>query len=416
MIKTIIPSAITGELRANPSKSAMQRAVALSMLARGKSIIRNPGQSQDGLAALQVAGRLGALIRQFEDRIEITGNGVDPQISEINCGESGLSIRMFTPLAAICARPLVITGQGSLALRPMHFFEKMLPALGVSCQTTGGRLPIRIKGPLRAGNIEVDGSLSSQFLTGLLMAFGAVADQAEVRVRNLKSKPYIGLTLELMAIFGVKVVNDHFQHFVFEKKQRYVPTDYTVEGDWSGAAFLLVAGAVSGHISVSGLRTDSAQSDKAILQALENCRANVRVGQQALSVSTGDLRAFDFDATDCPDLFPPLVALAAHCQGTSTISGVSRLAHKESDRGKTLQQEFATLGIGIALVGDQMRVTGGKIRGARVDSHQDHRIAMACAVAGLTAGGPVVIDGAEAVNKSYPEFWDHLRSAGVNMQ
>lgn len=415
---TISPGKIHGTVTANPSKSAMQRAVAAALLSKGTSIIRNPGLSNDCLAALDVAEKLGAVVKRAADHIEITGTGLqNAPAGEINCGESGLGIRMFTPIAALSSQPIVINGHGSLTVRPMNFFEEVLPQLGVKITTQEGRLPLHIQGPLQARNITIDGSLSSQFLTGLLMAFGAVAEDVTITVKDLKSKPYIALTLQLMEQFGVKVTAERFEQFHFGRKQPYQAGDYTVEGDWSGAAFLLVAAAVAGKAEIHHLNVQSAQSDKAILEALEKAGAHLLPGVFTMNVEQNKLHAFDFDATDCPDLFPPLVALAANCIGTTKILGVSRLAHKESDRGKTLQEEFGKLGILIELHGDEMLVHGGTgITGGTVRSHNDHRIAMACAVAALTASGPVVIEDAEAINKSYPEFYDHLQQIGGLVQ
>ncbi|PSL29925.1 3-phosphoshikimate 1-carboxyvinyltransferase [Chitinophaga ginsengisoli] len=412
---TISPGAISGTVTANPSKSAMQRAVAAALLSNGTSIIRNPGLSNDCLAALDVAGKLGAVIKRNEDHIEITSKGVFPSAenNEINCGESGLGIRMFTPIAALSDQAITINGHGSLTTRPMDFFEQVLPQLDVKCKTREGKLPLNIQGPLKAKNITIDGSLSSQFLTGLLMAYGAVAEDVTITVKDLKSKPYIALTLQLMEQFGVQVKEEQFEKFHFGKHQAYKAGEYTVEGDWSGAAFLLVAAAVAGKAEVHHLNTQSAQSDKAILEALEKAGAGLLPGVFTVIVQKNKLQAFDFDATDCPDLFPPLVALAANCEGTTKIIGVNRLAHKESDRGKTLQEEFGKMGIAIELHGDEMLVHGGTgIKGAVVKSHNDHRIAMACAVAALTADAPVVIEDAEAINKSYPEFYEHLEKIG----
>lgn len=181
-----------------------------------------------------------------------------------------------------------------------------------------------------------------------------------------------------------------------------------MEGDWSGAAFLLVAGAIAGDIVVEGLDVFSTQADKAILQALSDAGAGLSVQEKQIEIRNLPLKAFHFNATDCPDLFPPLVALAACCSGTTAIEGVNRLAHKESDRGVTLQEEFAKLGIEIILQGDLMLVKGGNIKGNKVHSRHDHRIAMACAVAALRADEEVVIEDAQAVNKSYPNFFEHL--------
>ena len=416
MNATIHPSGIQGTVQAPVSKSSMQRACAAALLAKGSSRILQPGKSNDDLAALDVIRKLGASVQEHDDgSLTIVSEGVQPQADEINCGESGLGIRMFTPIAALSGRPLTITGKGSLVNRPMHFFEEVLPKAGVSVQANQGKLPLHIRGPLHPENIEVDGSLSSQFLTGLLMAYGAAgARNTAIQVRNLTSKPYIDLTLDVMNRFGVRVENHQYERFQFTSSAAYQPASYTVEGDWSGGAFLLVAGAIAGEITVNGLDAASVQADKAILQALKDCGARLDTGLNQVTVAPAPLKAFLFDATDCPDLFPPLVALAAYCEGATEITGVQRLTHKESNRALTLQLEFRKMGVSIDLHHDLMVVHGGKpLLGARVHSHHDHRIAMACAVAGLRAQGDVTIETAEAINKSYPDFYRHLQTLGA---
>ena len=204
------------------------------------------------------------------------------------------------------------------------------------------------------------------------------------------------------------------KNFIFRgRSNAKEKVEYTVEGDWSGGAFLLVAGALAGPITVKGLDVKSTQADKAMLQALRDSGAKLDFTDEEIVAGPGTLKAFPFDATECPDLFPPLVALAAYCKGTTVIQGVSRLAHKESDRGLTLQDEFGKMGLSIELDGDRMLIHGGAgLKGATVHSRHDHRIAMACAVAALKAGGPVTIEEAEAINKSYPDFYEDLKKLG----
>ena len=420
MRATISPSDISGVLQAPASKSSMQRACAAALLHTGETLLLNPGHSNDDLAAIDVIQKLGAEIKMQSDRsLLITSQGVHPRSSNIHCGESGLGIRMFTPIAALSSVPLTISGTGSLVTRPMHFFDEIFPQLGVKIQSNQGKLPLQIQGPLSPASITVDGSLSSQFLTGLLMAFGASnASDAVITVNNLASTPYIDLTIDVMRHFG-KIVT-HQQHRTFTCKPASTPPpyaiQYTVEGDWSSVSFLLVAGAIAGNVRVNGISQHSSQADKAILQALEQTGCVLNLGDNFVETGTGKLQAFHLDATHCPDLFPPLVALAACCDGTSVIKGTSRLAHKESNRALTLQQEFAKLGVDVELAGDEMMVTGGKIlQGASVHSHHDHRIAMACAVAGLRAAQPVDIAVAEAINKSYPDFYQHLAALGADV-
>lgn len=423
---TIQPSVINGTLTAPTSKSSMQRACAAALLHDGKTVIHHPGKSNDDLAALDIIQKLGAtVLEQTDGTMEINSTGVKPVSGEMNCGESGLSIRMFTPIAALSNQPVTVNGTGSLLKRPMDFFDEIFPQLGIAIESNKGMLPIKIKGPLQPKAISIDGSLSSQFLTGLLMAFAkAATEPVTIAVNNLKSKPYIDLTLQVMKHFGYEVINNNYESFTINpKSQNTKLLNYTVEGDWSGGAFLLVAGAIAGKIVVNGLDPFSTQADKAILQAIIASGATISIEEKQIEIAppiTGlaALKPFHFNATDCPDLFPPLVALAAYCNGTSVIEGVSRLAHKESNRGLTLQDEFAKMGVEIILQDDLMMIKGGEgLHGANVHSRHDHRIAMACAVAALKATGETTIDEAEAINKSYPDFYEHLQllNAGVSL-
>ena len=415
MIKArVTPSTITGTITAPASKSSMQRACAASLIRHGETIIKNPGVSNDDLAAIDVIQKLGAVVAKLDNgNLHIVSGGVKPASNTINCGESGLGIRMFTPIAALSSRPITISGMGSLTTRPMHFFDEILPQVGVSIASDAGKLPLHIQGPIKPQNITVDGSLSSQFLTGLLMAYGgAGASDCTITVTNLKSKPYIDLTLAVMKHFGWNVDCINHEQFVFSSPNNALDNStitYQVEGDWSGASFLLVAGAIAGGIVVEGLDPFSTQADKAVLQALIDCGCQISIQPTKIEIAPLPLKAFHFNATDCPDLFPPLVALASFCEGKTVIEGVGRLAHKESDRALTLQEEFGKLGVSIVLQDDLMIIEGGKgVTGGIVHSRHDHRIAMACAVAALKASGVVEIEDADAINKSYPNFYKDL--------
>ena len=418
MIVKIQPGKISGNIDAPTSKSSMQRACAAALLNDGKTIIGNPGRSNDDLAALGVIDNLGAkVLQQSTNELVIESEGVKPVSREMNCGESGLGIRMFAPIAALSDQEIIINGTGSLLSRPMDFFDEIFPKLGIEIESNHGKLPIKIKGPLKPVDITIDGSLSSQFLTGLLMAYGKAATKpVTITVNNLKSKPYIDLTLQVMQEFGYSVINHQYESFEIHPVNvpSHQPKNYLVEGDWSGAAFLLVAGAIAGEITIKGLNVFSSQADKAILRALTMSEAIVSIAEDQIVIGPGKLKAFHFDATDCPDLFPPLVALASFCEGTTVIEGVSRLAHKESNRGLTLQEEFGKMGIEITLQDDLMLVKGGTgLKAATVHSHHDHRIAMACAVAALRAEGETTIEEAEAINKSYPTFYSDLKNLGA---
>ena len=413
------PSVINGTLIAPTSKSSMQRACAAALLHAGETIINNPGKSNDDLAALDIIQKLGASVSEQNDgslKVNSDNNFILSGNGSINCGESGLSIRMFTPIAALNSHTITINGTGSLLKRPMDFFDEIFPQLEINIESNKGMLPVKIKGPLQPKDITIDGSLSSQFLTGLLFAFAkATTKPVTITVSNLKSKPYIDLTLQVMKDFGYNIENNNYQSFIIKPNNLLTnkPISYTVEGDWSGGAFLLVAGAIAGKIVIKGLDIFSTQADKAILKAIMDCGANISINEKYIEVSpplVDGSKPFHFNATDCPDLFPPLVALASYCNGTSVIEGVSRLAHKESNRGLTLQEEFAKMGVEIILQDDLMMLKGGEgLKGATVHSRHDHRIAMACAVAALKANGETVIEEAEAINKSYPNFYEHLQ-------
>jgi len=429
MFAVIHPSNLSGIIHAPASKSSMQRACAAALLGKGRFVIHHAGHSNDDKATLDVIRRLGAEVTINNEELTISSTGINLVASEVNCGESGLSIRMFTPIIALADKQITINGEGSLLNRPMDFFDKVLPQLGVQVQSNNGRLPLKIRGPLRPGNIEIDGSLSSQFLTGLLMAYGVPLEKASadsdnskisIVVRNLTSKPYIDLTLDVMKRFGLNVPeNRNYEEFVFSpttRDTRLTTHDYTIEGDWSGAAFLLVAGAIAGAITIRGLDLTSTQADKTIMDVLSRANASFATQVKGIKIRPTTMKSFEFDATDCPDLFPPLVALAAYCHGKTKIKGVNRLTHKESNRAVSLQQEFGKMGVQIETNDDLMIIHGGGgLTGAKVHSHHDHRIAMACAVAALKAKGETHLDEADAVKKSYPDFFDDLTKIGANV-
>ena len=407
MKKSIKPSEVRGIIQAPASKSVAQRAIAIASLTKGKSRILFPGHSEDVISAIRVCRAFGVHIDEQTKSLIIEGVIKTPE-AILNCGESGLGIRMFSSLAAILEHPVILTGNGSLVKRPMGVLENSLRALGVECSTNSGYLPIAVKGPIPGGEVKLDGSYSSQVLTGILIAAPFARKDLIIHVNNLQSKPYVDLTIDIMRDFGVQVKNENNEVFRVKKDQKYVPGKFIVEGDWSGAAFMIVAGAVAGKVEVKNLVTNSLQADRAIMNALKLAGAEIHTGESSVQVGRKELKAFEFDATDCPDLFPPLVALAVCCKGETIIKGLHRLKGKESDRGITLQQEFGKLGAEIILDGDTMSVRGSELHGGVVHSHEDHRIAMALAIAGLQATGDVLIEGAEAINKSYPEFFEDL--------
>jgi 3-phosphoshikimate 1-carboxyvinyltransferase len=424
MKRSIAYRDVAGRIRAPASKSSMQRAVACALLADGESILRAPSRSADCSAALGVARALGATaIDRGEGPISITGirSGAMGESSarRLSCGESGLCIRMFSPIAALFAGETELRAEGSLTKRPVGMIAPPLVELGAECYVgESGLPPVRVRGPLRGGRAEVDGRTSSQLLTGLLIALPLAECDSELEVEGLAGRGYVDLTLDTMRAFGVDAKRSgDYRSFRIAGGRRYGAADFAVEGDWSGAAFLLVAGALAARgapLKVEGLAEGSSQPDRAILEALRICGAEVEVGSNAVSVRRYKLEAFEFDATDCPDLFPPLVALALACEGETRLRGADRLHGKESDRAAALSEEFAELGAAIAVEGDGMIVRGiglergGRLRGGSVDSRGDHRIAMAAAVASAACAAPVEIEGSECVTKSWPTFFEDL--------
>lgn len=405
--KIISPSKVFGTIDPPASKSVMQRAIAIAALAKGTSVLQGYSSCNDSDAALKIVSDLGAKVLVDNKTITIQG-GLQPQSFHLNCGEAGLGIRMFSPIASLCNTTITLNGEGSLKSRPIEIIEKPLRQLGVAVSTNNGYVPVSVCGPLIGGCAEVDGSLSSQIVTGLLIAAPYAQKDVVLNVKNLKSKPYIDITLNMMKCFGVEVKNTNYEQFEISCEQHYNSLNYNVEGDWSGAAFLLVAGALNGNVTVSNISMESHQADKAIVAALKMVGANIDISENAITISKGELNSFDFDATECPDLFPPLVALAAHCNGITKIKGVSRLAHKESNRALVLQNEFAKIGTQIDLDDDVMVVYGGTLIGGKIHANNDHRIAMAGAVAALLAKQSIEIENSECVAKSYPQFWDDL--------
>lgn len=410
---TVHPSRLKGEVEAPASKSLTQRAIAAGLLARGTTVIHNPSFCNDSLAAISMAGALGATVTREHDSVTIQpGPGpLSPVI--LHCGESGLALRMFAPIAAMLSSHVTLTGDGSLLRRPVKMISEALGQLGVTVHTNSGLLPLTLSGRLRGGTAVIDGSTGSQLLTGLLMALPLAGEESEIEVNGLRSRPYISLTLKLLEDFGIKVRNRGFSHFSVGGNQSYQAREYNIEGDWSGASFLLVAGALAGEVSVRNLSCDSLQADRAIMQALRDAGCLLRETAEGVKAERSDLKAFNYDATDSPDLFPPLAALAAGCSGTSRIRGISRLFHKESDRAGAIADVLEMTGIKVNFEGDEMLITGGDIHGAVVSSHNDHRIAMMAAVMAAGATGGVTIRDAEAVAKSYPGFFDDLSLIGA---
>lgn len=405
MKKLIKPSPYKGQLYARSSKSAMQRAVAIAGLARGTSSLINPNFADDSRIAMEIMTKMGAKMAQGDNMIAVTGGNIAFP-SYLSAGESGLSARMFAPLAATFNVPITISGQGSLLKRPQHVIVDTLEKFGVNVSSKNGYLPVVIQGPLKSGTVKLDGSFTSQVLTGLLIALPFISGDSTLVVNNLTSKPYIDLTIAILNDFGIDIDRKGYEEFYIRGKQRPATGKYAIEPDWSGMAFHLVGGAIAGDVDVLMSGSASVQGDRRIIDVLAKAGADVEVHDDRVSVRKAHLKAFAYDASDSPDLFPPLVVLGLNAEGTSKIRGVNRLYYKESDRARALMDEFGKLGGNIRIEGDTMYVSKSSLKGGRVNTHNDHRIVMAAAIAGLTASEPVMLEEVSSVSKSYPEFFD----------
>ena len=409
----IPPGRVDGRIVAPASKSDGQRALAAASLTRGRSVIAGCTSSADTDAARAAIEALGARVDTDGRTVVVHGWDREPG-TRVDCGESGLALRMFAPIAAVHDREITLDGRGTLRSRPVGMVEDALRSLGASCRSDQGRVPLAVRGPLRGGSVTVDGSVTSQHVTGLLFALPLASIDSRIVVDRATSRPYLAMTLRTLRAWGIAAdASDDLSRFSVPGGQQYRPTHYEVEGDWSSASCLLVAGATAGRVAIGNLDPGSPQADGAILDVLKAAGALVRIEGRTVTVQQGDLRAFEFDAAEAPDLVPALVALACCCAGTSRIAGIRRLRHKESDRVSALLELFAGLGGEISTDDDSFVVTGRPLRGGFANAHHDHRMAMAASVAALRSELGVTIDDPACVGKSYPHFFDDLEALGV---
>ncbi len=403
---------LSGEVTPPCSKSYAQRALAAALLASGRTTLRGIELCRDTRSAIEAIRNLGARVTIEDDNTLIIDGGLNPTVDRLNVGESGLAARLFTPIASLVGKPMVIDGEGTLKHRPMSMMVEPLRGLGVAVRDGGGHLPIEVCGPMKGGKVVVDGSISSQFITGLLIALPLAKEDTTLVVNDAVSTPYIDMTLDTLERFGVEIMHNEgdYTEFYIEGNQEFTPVDYTIESDWSAAAFLMVAAAIAGEVTIRNISTLSRQADTAVCRALERAGASIIIEENAITVAHRPLEAFTFDATHSPDLFPALVALAAAAEGVSTIYGIERLRGKESDRAEVLKEEYDKLGIAIELDYDKnvMHVVGGMPHAAEVDSHDDHRIAMSLAITALRIEEEVAIRNRECVAKSYPSFFEDM--------
>jgi 3-phosphoshikimate 1-carboxyvinyltransferase len=401
---TVSPSLYKGTVAAPPSKSYLQRALMLAAFAKGESTIKGYQPNGDTEVIINAIAEMGAGVEVINDIIKVKGTKIHDKEMLFCCNESGLAARILSALSLLTDKKVTITGNGTLMVRPMTMVGETLLHFGKKVNSINDCLPLEITGNPVPGEIITDASQTSQLLTGLLISLPFARFNSVLNVNNLKSRPYVELTLELIKKFGIEIKNEDFKRFEIKGNQFSRSVDVVCEGDWSGAAFHLVAAAIASDVTVTGINADSRQADRVIADVLMMCGAECTFVENGLRVKKDKLLPFDFDAGNCPDLFPPLAVLAAHCNGVSRIGGVGRLFFKESNRAESIMEEFRKLGISVSFNDETMIVTGSKVFGTNVSSHNDHRIAMALAIMGLDSETPVTIDGMECIRKSYPGF------------
>lgn len=408
----ITPAPLGGTVSAPPSKSAAHRAVIAAALCKTKTSVCGVGFNDDIIATLNAVKALGAKVEIKGGAALIDGIRAPADNAVIDCGESGSTLRFLIPVAAAFGVNATFRGRGRLPERPITVFTDCLTKKGVTFNYNG-TMPFSVSGRLKSGVFEVDGSVSSQFVTGLLFALPIIEGDSEIVFTSpLQSKPYADMTVSVLGDFGVEISETERGYFVKGGQQYRFENEYFVEGDYSGAAFMLCAGALGKSVECKGLRLDSLQGDRAVLDILKAMNAEVKQSE-TVTVSGQRLKAVKVNAQNIPDLVPVIAATAACAEGVTVITGAQRLRIKESDRLKTTTEMLNALGAGVAETEDGLIINGKQtLSGGITQSYGDHRIAMAAAVAATRCKGGVIIRGAECVSKSYPDFFEDYKRLG----
>jgi 3-phosphoshikimate 1-carboxyvinyltransferase len=417
---------LEGTVKAPPSKSLTHRVFIAASLSQGSSIINDPLLCDDTAATMNACRMLGAGIRKKEKNIfEVQGC---PEIltpeNIMDCHDSASTMRFLTPVCALAEGISVLTGGPSLRRRPMGPLLDAMRQIGVRCYSArgDGYPPVIVfGGGIAGGEASIPGDVSSQFISGLLFAAPMAQNDTDIRLTTpLESRPYVRLTMEVLRSHGIQVeASPDYRIFHVPCGQRYSPSNYTVEGDYSSAAFILAAAAITdSRIRVTNLRGDSLQGDRRAIDLLREIGVEIKLDGETVDIRGEEtsLNSFDVDLRDNPDLVPVFTVLACFARGESTIRGVKRLRIKESDRIAALIQELTKMGAEIQALNDAIKVEGGRrLRGAELDSHGDHRIAMACIISALRAEGTSLVRGVECINKSYPNFLRDIKSIGAEV-
>jgi len=407
-------SEVKGKVRAPSSKSYAIRGLMCAALAKGKSQLVNPLSSDDTDAALNVLRQVGVQVQQKGDLWSVTGGSFHQPGSDLFCSDSAATLRFMTALCSLIPGRCRLVAGPSLSSRSVKPLVQALRQLGVAVSCQDEVAPVVVNGGrLRGGVVELPGDISSQFISALLFIAPLAEDDVTIRLSTpLESKPYVLMTLDCLEKFGIKVESSPDLTEFRVSRQTYKPAKYRVEGDWSSASYFLALGAVSGEVTVENLNPQSLQGDKVILDFLNNMGAFVSLDGDLVTVKKANLKAIRADLSDCIDLLPTMAILAAVADGVSRLVGISRARLKESNRVSALREGLERMGVNVIEENDRLIITGSKPKGAVIDTRGDHRIAMAFGILGSVTG-ETVIEQAECVAKTFPEFWSILQSIGV---
>jgi len=423
----IKPSILNGTIEIPPSKSYSHRAVIAAALAEGgkKSKIDNLKFSVDITTTTDIMENWGAEIERFENALEIIGNSgkVVSKDKYVQCNESGSTIRFLIPIGITDENELIFDGKGKLVDRPLDSYYRIFDKQGIFYKNENGKLPLTVNGKLKAGNYEIDGNISSQFITGLLYSLPLLDGDSKLTInKNLESKGYIDLTLEILKLAGIEIVNNNYKSFDIKGNQIYRPFDYTVEGDYSQVAFWIVAGIISANkdneVKCLHVNKNSLQGDREIIEIVERMGADIEIFDNYVLVRPSKTKGTVIDISQCPDIGPILTVLGALSEGETRIINGERLRIKESDRITSIKTELNKLGANVAEEGDSLIIQGveGFKGGVTVNAWNDHRIAMSLAIASTRCEKEIILEEAESVRKSYPHFWDDFVKMGGEIE
>ncbi len=411
---------VSGSVRAPPSKSYTQRAVACALIADGRTEIIDPSHCEDARAALNAAKMLGAGVEEGYDKWVIEGGSLRTPEDIIDCKGSATAIRIFTAVSALAPGITVLTGDRSLRRRPMGELLRCLNSLGVSCYSTRGDgcPPVVVMGGgIEGGEVNLRGDISSQFISALLIASTKAKKDTVLNITTpIASKYYVDMTMEVLRAFGATIVRED-RVFHIKGGQRLTPCNFRVEGDYSLGAILLAAGLLAGNVGVEGLMPNSTQGDRKVIEIFSQMGGEVYMQGRTWRAKRSKLYGLVLDMSDVPDLVPITAVLGSQASGTTIIKGIRRLRFKESDRVLTTTNMLRAFGVEVKAYEDFMVIQGGTpLRATVIDPSNDHRIAMASAVASLVAQGETIIQNAECVSKSYPSFFNDLRTLGATVE